>query len=91
MTLRNMLRVEVTEGSGSVSLATNNPSLDRRTKFASMREQEQHEDDGGALALGIMAFLGALWAADESDKADQLACMNKCSASRERCVELCTQ
>ena len=44
---------------------------------------------GAAVILGTLALLG--WAASENQKSEENACMRRCTRSRQRCVELCTQ
>ncbi|KCZ84212.1 hypothetical protein HAD_00995 [Hyphomonas adhaerens MHS-3] len=44
---------------------------------------------GAAVILGTLAVLG--WAANENQKSEENACMRRCTRSRQRCVELCTQ
>ncbi len=51
------------------------------------------KDDDAALGAALLLGGIALWAwgADAADKADQEACMRRCTKSRARCVRLCTQ
>ena len=52
---------------------------------------KNNNNDGGGLLLGLAVIGGLIWSLDAQRKNEEDACMRRCTHSKSRCYELCTQ